>query len=266
MRVVNLASGSKGNCTFIEAGSTKILVDVGLSLKEIEHRLSLIGENISQIDSVLITHEHSDHIKGLAAVIKNTNARIYIHKRVVSEVLSFDQQTLDTRISQIQELPFHINDCLVVPFALRHDSLCCLGFRIEHGGRSVVIATDLGCMSTTILDIMSGADLVFIESNHDKSMLLGCHYPYYLKQRILSDDGHFSNAQAAATIVQLAKRGTKHFVLSHISQNSNTVELALLESANALENAGFVLEKDVFLRYARQDRPGNNFILGDKNE
>ena len=262
MRVINLASGSKGNCTFIEAGNTKILLDAGLSVAEIIRRLDLINEKPENIDAVLVTHEHTDHIKGLASFLKKYNARGYIHEKVYESLKSTLNLNPD-RVSTISKYSFGINDVRIMPFELPHDSIRCVGYMLEYKNSKVSFATDLGYMPDIVLDLMKGSALVYIESNHDVKLLRQCAYPYIVKQRIMGDNGHLSNEQASKVILELAKSGTKHFVLSHISENSNTLEQAYLTNARALEDAGFILEKDVFLRYSRQDRPGNNYRFGD---
>ena len=260
MRVVNLASGSKGNCTFIEAGNTKILIDAGLSVVEIVRRLEIIGEKPENIDAILLTHEHTDHIKGFNAFLKKYNARGYVHEKVFEELK--DSMDID-KISTINHYSFGINDVRIMPFDLPHDSISCLGYMIEYKSNKVSFATDLGYMPDSVLDIIKGSQLVYIESNHDIKLMRNCPYPYIVKQRIMGDKGHLSNEQASNIIVKLLKEGTKHFVLSHISENSNTLEQAYLVNAKAIEEAGFTLEKDVFLRYSRQDRPGNNYRFGE---
>jgi len=260
MRVINLASGSKGNCTFIEAGNTKILLDAGLSVAEIIKRLNLIGEKPENIDAVLLTHEHTDHIKGFNSFLKKYNARGYVHESVVETLKdTFDMD----KVSRINHYSFGINDVRILPFDLPHDSISCLGYIIEYKSNKVSFATDLGYMPSNVLEKIKGSQLIYIESNHDKKMMRDCLYPYIVKQRIMGDNGHLSNDQASNVILELAKSGTKHFVLSHISENSNTIEKAFLTTAKVLEDNGFVLEKDVFIRYSRQDRPGNNYRFGE---
>lgn len=262
MRVINLASGSKGNCTFIEAGQTKILVDVGLSISETVKRLEMIGEQPENIDAILITHEHTDHIKGFASFLKKFNVRGYVHELVVEKFKDSLKLNLD-KVSLINKYSFSINDVKVQPFDLPHDSISCLGYSVEYKLNKVSFVTDLGYMPTIAMEIVKGSQLIYIESNHDVKLLRNCQYPYIVKQRIMGDNGHLSNEQASKIVVELAKSGTKHFVLSHISENSNTIEHAYLTNAKALESAGFLLEKDVFLRYSRQDKPGNNYKFGE---
>lgn len=265
MRVVNLGSGSKGNSYFIKAGTVKILIDAGLSLRDLETRLGLIGESVQKIDALLLTHEHSDHIRCFNQLMKKTNIHAYVHEKI-ADGLNMDRESFFDRVSKISIYPFYIDKVKITPVELPHDSIACLGYIIEYDKWKIGVVTDLGFMPINVLEKLYGSSLCYIESNHDRKMLSSCAYPWIVKERIRSEHGHLSNSQAAAVIVSLAKHGTKHFVLSHISQNSNTIELAYSESARALEEAGFELEKDVFIRYSRQDRPGNNYKFGEDNE
>jgi len=265
MRVVNLGSGSKGNCTYIEAGSTKILLDAGLSVAEIKRRLEIINETPENIDAILLTHEHVDHFKGFVSFLNKYRARGYVHEKVIEELKENLKVNFD-KISAISNYSFGLNELRVIPFDLPHDSINCLGYMLEYKTKKVSFITDLGYMPNNVLELVKGSSLVYIESNHDIKQLNSCKYPYFLKQRIKSNNGHLSNEQAAQVILQLAKSGTKHFVLSHISENSNTLEQAYLTTARVLEDNGYTLEKDIFIRYSRQDRPGNNFIFGENDE
>lgn len=266
MRIVNLGSGSKGNSTFLQTKDAKILLDVGFTLSELTKRLKEIGEAPENIDAVIITHEHSDHIKGLKTFLKRYKPLCYIHEAIVNDCLGECEQEVLDRVVKITSYSFGVGDVRIMPYTLPHDSKICLGFTFSVGNRKIAIATDLGYMPEALQDAMMGSDLVYLESNHDKKMLMGCAYPYIVKQRIMGDNGHLSNKQAADVIVKLANGGTRYFVLSHLSENSNTPELAYLESAKALENAGFMLEKDVYLRYSRQDKSGNNFYFNESEE
>ena len=265
MRVINLGSGSKGNSSFIQAGGFKILLDIGFTTKEIERRLELIKENPEEIDAIIITHEHSDHIKGLVSFMKKYKARGYAHASVLEQIKETIPDSIKDRISVISDYSFGLAEIRVTPFSLPHDSLSCQGFLFEYKGKKVAFATDLGYMPAQALELIKGSSLVYIESNHDKKMLMNCQYPYIIKKRIAGENGHLSNEQASQIIIELAKNGTKYFVLSHISENSNTLEQAYLTNARALEEAGYQLEKDIFIRYSRQDRPGNNFYFGEDN-
>lgn len=261
MRVINLASGSKGNCSLIDSGKMKVLLDVGLSLPKVVERLALVGEKPENIDAIVITHEHSDHIHCLVQFLKKYRVIAYVPSKIV-DTLEDENECVLQKIVRMQGYDFSIGDIEICPFLLPHDSIVCYGYSFSCNGKKVSFATDLGFMPEFVLEKIEKSDLVYIESNHDKKMLMGCaKYPYIIKQRIAGEHGHLSNEQCAEVIVKLARSGTRYFVLSHMSENTNTVESAYVTNAKALENAGYVLEKDVFLRYSRQDKPGNNFYF-----
>jgi len=261
MRIVNLASGSKGNSTLIETTKAKVLLDCGLSLPQLSMRLQSVGVKIEEIDAIVITHEHIDHIRCLVQFLKKYDARAYVPKTIFENYLKDAPALVKSKISAIEEYRFSIFDLTFMPFSLPHDSMVCFGYMVSHENKRVAFATDLGYMPDSVLKLIEGSDLVYIESNHDKKLLLACSYPYIVKQRIMGERGHLSNAQAAEIVCHLAKKGTRYFVLSHMSENSNTLEAAYIASARALEDNGFVIEKDIFLRYSRQDRVGNNFYF-----
>ena len=245
MRVINLGSGSKGNCSFISAGNTKILVDAGFTTVEIERRLEIVGEKAEDIDAILITHEHSDHIKGLITFLKKHKARCYMHKEVFGAIKNQIPENLIEKMSVIEEYYINLHELKIIPFSLPHDSVFCLGYIVEYRQKRVAFVTDLGYLPNAAKELIYGCSLIYIESNHDKKMLMNCQYPYIIKKRISGDNGHLSNEQASQIILDFARRGTKYFVLSHISENSNTLETAFLTTARVLEDAGFVLENSL---------------------
>lgn len=258
MRVVNLGSGSKGNCTFVECGGHRILVDVGFSYREISSRLSQIDVEISSIDTVLITHEHIDHVRGLMQMIKN-GKQVYIEENC-ARVLGI---TNKLNVHTLSGNEFTIDDIIITPFYLSHDSIACLGYRIAYKNAKVGFMTDTGIVPGDAISILGKCKLVFIESNHDEQKLMGCGYPYLVKKRIISDIGHLSNMQCGKAMLQLQYLGVKHFVLSHISENSNTKELACQTVADILTNSGLVIGDDIVVRLTRQDEKSNNFIIGE---
>lgn len=263
MRIVNLGSGSKGNSTFICAGQARVLIDVGFSVQEIARRLEKIGEKPEDIDAVIVTHEHVDHIRGFITFLKKYKARGYVPEEIYEEVLEKSPEEVKNKVGKVTDNHFWIDEILFVPLDLPHDSKVCKGYCLEYSHKKVTFMTDLGYFPLNLLQTINGSSLIYIESNHDKKMLRECHYPSIVKARIGGESGHLSNEQAAQVILELAKSGTKYFVLSHISENSNTIEKAYLTCAKAVEDAGYVLEKDIFIRYSRQDRPGNNFRFGE---
>ena len=225
--VCSLFSGSKGNCIYIRALDTEILIDAGVCAKSIEEALHRIGSDLSRIDAILITHEHSDHIKGLPVLCKHHKMPIHMTAASASQIPLSDalkdcahlhEPHYEARIGQIH----------VTAVPAPHDSVCCVGFRLECEGHTVAVATDLGRVTKEIVDVFLGVEGVILESNHDVDLLLqNPHYPPYLKQRILSGQGHLSNDFSARFLSYLAKNGTKYAMLAHLSKENNTPELAL---------------------------------------
>ena len=264
LRVVNLASGSKGNSYFVSAGNTKILIDCGISYKQLTERLSEIGESPSNIDYILISHEHSDHTAGLETFCKKHNTRVYVN-HLSAEYIAKNKPSIAEFLQSFDREVMSLGEFLVYPIPVSHDSVFCTAFKIECEDGSVSIVTDLGFVDENILGAVAGSKVVYIESNHDENMLMNCKYPYIIKKRILSDHGHLSNRAAANAISRLYNFGTKYFVLSHISENSNTYEKAYVTIANILLNDGIDPDKDLTIRFAHQHKVGNNFILGGKH-
>ncbi|MBO4570135.1 MAG: MBL fold metallo-hydrolase [Clostridia bacterium] len=258
MRVKNLGSGSKGNSTLIETGKTKVLLDCGFGIRELTNRLNEAGVSLDEIDAIVITHEHSDHIKGLKSIIAKHKIKVYAHALVWPVLHS----QVDNRLEMVfGDMPFKIGDLVVTPFVVSHDSINCQGFTFTCGKAKFGYATDLGYVSSEVLNMLTGSKLVFIESNHDEEMLKNGPYPPILKARIRGNTGHLSNIQCAEATIKLALSGTKYFALAHLSEHNNTPALAYGTVSNALANAMLEPEKDVFLRLTYQDKCGNNFYI-----
>ena len=258
MTFTTLASGSTGNAALVSCGDTHILLDAGISAKRITAGLAELGVKPHQLSAILLTHEHSDHVRGIASFAKKYSVPVYCHK---DSVYGLDAQATPYLVEQDMDLPFEIGDIQITPFRLPHDSNYNLGYRLSDGKRSVSIATDLGGMNENIIRILSGSDLIMLESNHDIDMLRQGSYPFMLKQRILGKNGHLSNEECAQSISALAKYGTKRFVLAHLSQDNNTPELAFEQTARELENACFTEGKDVFVETAMQYKSTAKIIL-----
>src|SRR5574344_2043701 len=191
MRVINLSSGSDGNLTYIETETTKILVDAGLSCKEIEARLSLLNVSGNQIDAILITHEHCDHIKGLDIFASKFKTKIYAHVDEWNILSTKLNKINDSQKCYFSNTPFELHDLLITAFKIPHDSVCCVGFTIENNGKRVSLLTDLGVIKEQILQFAFGSQLVYLEANHDEELLKNnIHYTANLKRRILSNVGH----------------------------------------------------------------------------
>lgn len=250
-RYCALFSGSKGNCTYIGTLAGGILVDVGVSAKRIREALYARDIPPESIRGVFITHEHSDHIAGLKVLTKQYGWTVYASKGTLSAL------TEDACVSPVSDLvpldmkPVTVGDMQILPFHTPHDARESMGFCIETPDeRKIAVATDMGVMRQEVQAILAACDLVHIESNHDIGMLRNGSYPYYLKERILSNNGHLSNAMCAATVSALAQAGVTRFTLAHLSEQNNTPALALSTTRAVLARDGFEEGREYLLEVA----------------
>lgn len=229
MRMISIASGSSGNCIYIGSESTHLLVDAGIAYKWIDSGLQKIGLTGTDLDGVLITHEHSDHVGGLGVLARRLNIPIYASAGTIQSLKK------NKSLGRIEENLYHpiqadgdfsLKDLRVFPFANSHDAAEPLGFRVEQGKKSAAVCTDLGNYSSYTIDRLKGLDAVLLESNHDVRMLQAGPYPYPLKQRILSDYGHLSNEACGRLLCEILHDHMKHIVLGHLSKENNLPELA----------------------------------------
>lgn len=259
MRVINLASGSKGNLTYIEDGKTKILVDMGLSCQESVKRLSLLGVTPDEIDGILVTHEHSDHIKGIDVFSKKYNKPIFAHSDVWIG-LNDQLKNVKDENKKLFKGDFEFKELIVRPVEVPHD-VKCFGFSIEKGSQKVSLLTDLGHTNDRIFESVKGSQLVYIEANYNKQKLYSStKYPLSLKRRIDGPNGHLSNNDSANAIERLIQSGTRQIVLSHLSEENNTPDLAYEEICKALSQHGFFEGTDFKIDVASQ-KPGVIFRL-----
>lgn len=239
MKVINLSSGSDGNLTYIETEHTRILVDAGLSCKEVESRLSLLGVTGSDLDGIVVTHEHSDHIKGVDVFSKKYNLPVYAHNDVWATLYNKLSKVSDNNKKIFTET-FAIKDLVINPVEIPHD-VKCFGYSLTENDKKISILTDLGHTDEQILKAVQGSQLIYLEANHDLNMLKNCEkYPLSLRVRIAGQNGHLSNDASAEFIEKLLPSGTKQIVLSHLSKENNTPELAFNYISSRLADHGFV--------------------------
>ena len=234
MRIVTLYSGSKGNSTYIEAGDAAILIDAGKSAKRLCSALCTLGVCIDDIDAIFITHEHSDHVSALETLTKKHRIPIHMASGCAAKFSSERFAALRENIVCHPPLfEVEIKGTTVSSFPTPHDSNMSVGYRIEFcedgKRRAIGLATDIGYVTGDICQGLCGCEQVVLESNHDIEMLKDGPYPYDLKKRILSKRGHLSNRDSALFAANLAKRGTRSFILAHLSEENNTPGIALDE-------------------------------------
>jgi len=223
LEVSVLASGSSGNCFYVGSGGAGVLVDVGISTKQIVNRLTKIGRDIKNIQGIFISHEHTDHIRGIELLSRRHNIPVFVNKGTLRNCY------LDMGNVQFfrTDDEIDLDGMKIMPFAKSHDAAEPVSFRIKKGGKSVSILTDIGKSCENCCSNVSESDLVILESNHDLDMLKNGPYPHYLKKRIVSKDGHLSNYEAALMVLEHGNKKLQHVLLSHLSLNNNRPEIAL---------------------------------------
>ena len=229
MNLCSIASGSSGNCIYVGSDTTSLLVDVGISGKRIEEGLRSIDRTTEECDGILITHEHSDHIKGLGVISRKHKIPIYCTRGTMEAM---------GNMSSLGKMPeglfrpieadhtYTIGDLEIQPFTISHDAAEPVGFRINQGNKFAGIATDLGYFDEFIVQKLSGLDVLLLEANHDVNMLQVGPYPYYLKQRILGYRGHLSNENSGKLLSRILHDNMKAISLGHLSKENNLPELA----------------------------------------
>lgn len=229
MRLCSIASGSSGNCIYVGSESTHLLVDTGISKKKIEESLTELDLKGEELNGILITHEHSDHIQGLGVLSRRYEVPIYATRGTLAGISAC--KTLgkmpDGLFHEISsDSTFFIGDLKVKPFAISHDANEPTGFRIEKEDKAVAVATDLGIYDDYIVENLKNLNAVVLEANHDIHMLEVGPYPYPLKKRVLGDRGHLSNESSGRLLCNILHDKMKHIVLGHLSRENNFPELA----------------------------------------
>ena len=232
MRVCLLASGSKGNAVYVESGECRILVDVGLSAREIERRLGLIGVDADSLHAILVTHEHLDHVRGVGPMARRFELPLYIHPETRRAL---------PRVGKIKDLhefdagsTFCLRDMEIRPFPITHDAKAPVGFTINTPVGKIGVATDLGIATRLVADCMKGCKVLVLESNHDEQLLQDGPYPWHLKQRIRSAQGHLSNTASADLLGELVWDGLNAVFLTHLSEINNEPDIAYTGAAEVL--------------------------------
>ena len=261
MKLCSIASGSSGNCIYVADDNTNLLVDAGISKKRIVEGLESIDVDVKNIDGILVTHEHLDHIKGLGIMARAYNIPIYgtygtlkaIHEcKSVGEI----EQSLYRVIKADNQ--FNINSLTIKPFNTSHDAANPVCYTFHANNKKISVATDLGEYNEYVINHLEDSDVILLEANYDKNMLQVGPYPYYLKQRILSNKGHLSNVNTGELLKCIISRRLKYIFLGHLSKENNYPDLAY-ETVKVELNE--VLQKDNIIKVAHRDRPSELVII-----
>lgn len=259
MDFCSIASGSSGNCIFVGTEHTSVLIDAGISGKRVIAGMNAIDRDPKELDAILVTHEHSDHIKGIGVLARKFGVPIYSAPGTVQAMKK------EKSLGKIEETLFHeinpdVNFCIgdleVQPFRVSHDAAEPVAYRFGHEGKSVAVATDLGYYDDYIIEHLQNLDAVLLESNHDINMLQVGAYPYYLKQRILGRRGHLSNENAGRLLGEILSDRMKAVMLGHLSKENNYEALALATVCAEITMGDNPFKADDFkIEIAKRDEP-----------
>lgn len=232
LKFQNLASGSKGNCAVVLCGDIQLIIDAGIPYTTLKRKLEEKNLEFSSFSGILITHCHSDHIKGLEGILKHTKLKVLMPQKMYSDfkdIVPIERVLFLEDRNRLKEIEIDL-------IYTSHDTTCSVGYLITYQKKSLVYITDTGYINRKYLDQLKNKNIYFIESNHDEEMLMNGPYPPFLKQRVISDRGHLSNSTTAEYLKQLVGENTKYVFLAHISEKNNTEDLAYQTTKNQLES------------------------------
>lgn len=243
-----LASGSSGNALYIQTEHTKLLIDAGLSGKKIKALFDQIGQDPSQLQAILVTHEHGDHIKGLGVMARRYEIPIYANAKTWSQIDKLcGQINMEQKFHFEREKMLTIGDVQIESYGISHDAIEPMSFCFYHGDTKLSLATDLGYVSEKIKGTLADSDVLIFEANHDVDMLRMCRYPWNIKRRILSDQGHLSNEDSGEALIDIISERTKKIYLAHLSQDNNMRDLARMTVQQVLEKEDIGIGKGLTL-------------------
>ncbi len=259
MKLMNIASGSSGNVTFVGTENTSVLIDAGISMKKIEEGMNSIGMSARDLDAIMITHEHSDHIKGLGVLSRKYGIPIYATQGTIKGIgENTSVGRIDNELYNVisTDISFQVGDLTIEPHSIWHDAYEPVCYSISDGKSKAAIATDLGDFNDYLVKCLSDSDMLLIEANHDIRMLEAGPYPYDLKRRILGQKGHLSNEASGRFIRKLLNDHIKTIILGHLSKDNNIPELAYEAVKLELKDNGFTDNiEDFNLHTAMRDMP-----------
>lgn len=262
MKICSIASGSSGNCIYVETGKTKLLIDAGLSGKRVVSGLHNIGVEGKDLDGILVTHDHNDHVKGVGILSRKFDIPIFANTGTWGEIENKVGKLKEENIKVFENnRDFQIKDFLIESFSTPHDANDSVGFSLYGENKKMSIATDLGYLDNRILCQIYGSDMVILEANHDEEMLKVGSYPWFLKKRILGDKGHLSNEGAGNALVKLVEKGLKKVLLAHLSRENNFPELAYQTVYNTLFDNKIVVGEDILVDVAKREDLSSLYTL-----
>lgn len=221
-----LASGSKGNCIYFGSKNTRVLIDAGIGIRILGERLGEIGVGLDEIDAILITHEHGDHIKGLEVLASRYKIPVFANSDTAKAILETVDERPKFKIFSTGET-FEFGDIEIHPFSIQHDTLDPVAFTLRVDNLKLGFCTDLGFVTSLVKNQLKKCDYLYVEANHEPSMVHACNRPLVYKERVLSRQGHLSNEECAELLESVIHEGLKHIHLAHLSQECNSPELAL---------------------------------------
>jgi len=252
MQVHVLASGSTGNAILLDFKHTKILVDAGISTRRIKNSLAELGTCIEELDGVFITHEHRDHVSGLATMTKKYNVPVYASMNTWRAMSC--RELIPPSCCNVLPESLDIGQVKIEPFSISHDAADPVGFSFYNESIKCSVVTDLGFVTESVKKAIALSDVLVLESNHDIDMLEKGAYPWHLKRRIMSNRGHLSNFDAGWTLARLEKKPTMQVFLAHMSQKNNDPELAMDTVSSILTEQGYKLGSEIELYRTYPDR------------
>lgn len=260
----SLASGSSGNSHFIKTPKSNILIDIGLTLRYTEKALYHLGADIESINAVFITHDHIDHVSGLGALHRRTGCDIFLTEGTLKKIFPKLGKVNQDKIHIIKSFSgINYFDVEIMPIEVSHDAAEPVCFSLKSSGKKITILTDLGKMENYIIKEALNSDLLVIEANHDKEMLMAGPYPYQLKKRVASEYGHLSNSLCAESVLKIMEKSKPSTVLlAHLSGENNLPELAYKTVENVLVNNGAIPGYDLNLDICLRKQVGNMYRLG----
>ncbi len=256
MKFTVLASGSKGNCTYYETPTAKIMIDCGISYRQVVQRLATHEIVLTDLDAVLVTHEHADHVNGIPSLLSKHDAQVYLSSKAYGKMHVNQKSGIDINNLNFISEEFMIGNCKITTIKTSHDSAESLGFVLEEDGVKIVHITDTGYLPQKLYPTIENADYYLFESNYDPELLLESRRPFFLKQRIMGNQGHLSNEQAALILKEVIGKKTRGVIFIHLSEECNTAFDAKIKHKEIIEQF-----ESLEMEYSFQHKASSLIIL-----